>query len=329
MADVTKQLEALTAAVSNLLQLQFNQRGEDQGNPSQTHSEIYNHLSARLEKYLYGSGDDTKPFTKWLLRHEYTVVTEAACLPPQMQTRLILDKLGQTEFDRLVDHIAPTDPSQMSQKDLLTKLKELFRDKVPITRRRIEMLNYRYDKSIPITEHIDRINRHAAEFDRSKLTDDNLRILLLLQSFCYSSDNDELKKIALRVIEKNQDASLKDVVAELEAHMSVSSGLKTLENPTKHSEVTVLKVAQAKRKSAATPRKTLQKPSCNQKRALSATVVVVLTHEQSVFSATRSVISARRRVISRGGMSLKSRRAKTCRQNKEQRNASANALRDR
>lgn len=192
MADVTKQLEALTAAVSNLLQLQLN-RGEDQGNPSQTHSEIYKHLSARLEKYLYGSGDDTKPFTKWLLRHEYTVVTEAACLPPQMQTRLVLDKLGQTEFDRLVDHIAPTDPSQMSQKDL-TKLKELFRDKVPITRRRIEMLNYRYDKSIPITEHIDRINRHAAEFDRSKLTDDNLRILLLLQSFCYSSDNDELKR---------------------------------------------------------------------------------------------------------------------------------------
>ncbi|XP_018397779.1 PREDICTED: uncharacterized protein K02A2.6-like [Cyphomyrmex costatus] len=98
-------------------------------------------------------------------------------------------------------------------------------------------------------EHLDRINRHAADFDRSKLTDDSLRILLLLQSFCYSNDNDELKKIALRVIEENQDASFKDVVAELEAHLNVSSGLKTLENPTKY---LIQKVSLSKKKNAST-----------------------------------------------------------------------------
>lgn len=76
-----------------------------------------------MEKYHYGSGDETKPFEKWLQRHEYTVVTEAACLPPQMQTRLVLDKLGQAEYDRLVNHIAPTDPSRIPQEDLLTTLK--------------------------------------------------------------------------------------------------------------------------------------------------------------------------------------------------------------
>ncbi|XP_012530378.1 uncharacterized protein K02A2.6-like [Monomorium pharaonis] len=40
----------------------------------------------------------------------------------------------------------------MPQKDLIAILKELFGDKVPITRPRIEILNYRYDKSTPITE---------------------------------------------------------------------------------------------------------------------------------------------------------------------------------
>lgn len=73
--------------------------------------------------------------------------------------------------------------------------------------------------------------RHASDFDRAKLTDDNLRVLLLLQSFCYSSENDELKKIALRVVEKNPNASLKDITAELDAHMNVSTSLKMLENP--------------------------------------------------------------------------------------------------
>ncbi|XP_011858132.1 PREDICTED: uncharacterized protein K02A2.6-like [Vollenhovia emeryi] len=172
-----------------------------------------------------------------------------------MQTRLILDKLGQAEFDRLVDHVAPTDPSSMTTEVLITTLKELFRDKIPLTRRLIEILNYRYDRSTPITEHLDRINRHAADFDRSNLTDDNLRILLLLQSFCFSADNDELKRIALRVVEKNQAASLKDVVAELEAYLNVASGLKTLENPTKHSQVAVLNVAHSKNKGKVAPKR--------------------------------------------------------------------------
>lgn len=210
-----------------------------------------------VEKYRYLLDNETKPFEKWLLRHEYTVVTEAACLPPQMQTRLVLDKLGQSEFDRLVDHTAPADPSRMSQKDLLDTLKKLFRDKVSITRRRIEILNYRYDKSIPISEHLDRINRHAADFDRTRLTDDSLRILLLLQSFCYSSDNDELKKIALRVVERNLDVSLKDVAAELEAHTNVATSLKTLENPTKHSKAATLNVVHSKRKDFPKKRKSV------------------------------------------------------------------------
>lgn len=60
----------------------------------------------------------------------------------------------------------------------------------------------------------------------------NLRVLLLLQSFCYSSENDELKKIALRVVEKKADTSLKDITVELEAHLNISNSLKMLENPT-------------------------------------------------------------------------------------------------
>ncbi|XP_046621104.1 uncharacterized protein K02A2.6-like [Neodiprion virginianus] len=136
----------------------------------------------------------------------------------------------------------------MPRDRVITTLNDLFRDKEPITRRRIEILNYRYDKATPITEHIDRINRHASDFDRAKLTDDNLWILLLLQSFCYSSENDELKRIALRVVEKNVDASLKDIVAELEAHINVSTSLKMLENPVANSPTTAINAVHAKSK---------------------------------------------------------------------------------
>lgn len=161
------EIKALTAAINALMQLQL--RNEE----NQTSlSDLYNQLSARVEKFSYESGDETRPFEKWLQRHEYTIVTETTPLPPEMRTRLVLDKLGQTEFDRLVDHVAPQNPASMLQTEIIKVLKDLFREKKSITRRRIEILNYRYDKSIPITEHIDRINRHALDFDRAKLTDE-------------------------------------------------------------------------------------------------------------------------------------------------------------
>lgn len=160
-----------------------------------------------------------------------SIVTEVEPIPPKMQTRLVLDNLGQVEFERLTDHVAPQDTAKLPRKELLKILKNLFRENISLTRKRIEILNFRYNKSLPISEHIDRINRNAAEFERANLTDNNLRVLLLLQSFCFSSDNDKLKKIALPIVEKNPNASLKDITAELEAHLSVASGMKTLENP--------------------------------------------------------------------------------------------------
>lgn len=58
----------------------------------------------------------------------------------------------------------------------------------------------------------------------------------MLQSFCYSGDTTDLKKIALRVIEKDANASLVDVTSELEAHMNIRESLKTLENLTSQPE---------------------------------------------------------------------------------------------
>lgn len=228
----TSEIEALTKAINSLLQLQLQRERPQETNPrpTTTSTETFNQLSTRIEKYVFASGDEIRPFSKWLLRHVYSLVTES--LPAEMRTRLLLDKLGQTEFDRLVDHVASADPTKIKQEDLITILKNLFRDKISLTCRRIEILNYRYDKTVPIPEHIDRINCLASDFERTKLTDDNLRILLLLQSLCYSHENDDQKKIALSVVEKNPDASLKDIAAELEAFTNISENMKTLENPT-------------------------------------------------------------------------------------------------
>lgn len=274
MAEVSKQIEALTAAINSLLQFQVqNEKSklESQTSPQGAVTDLYNQLSARVEKYSYGLGDEIKPFTKWLQRHEYTIVHEAASLPIEMRTRLILDKLGQTEYDRLVDHVAPTEPAKILQPDLIKHLENLFRDRTSITRRRIEILNFRYSKAVPIVEHIDRINRHASEFERAKLSDNGLRVLLLLQSFCFSQENNELKKIALRVVEKDKDATLKTIATELEAHLNVSSNMKTLENPVS-STPTVVNAVRSNQGSAT------QRGDVQKKKPTSSTKSLSQTH---------------------------------------------------
>ncbi|EFN79981.1 hypothetical protein EAI_12873 [Harpegnathos saltator] len=108
---VAQNLQALNAAVNNLLQLQLHQEQARAAKPNQAPADLYNQHSTRVEKYIYNIGDETL-FSKWLLCHEYTLVVEAT-LPPEMRTRLILDNLGQIEFDRLIDHIALHDPSTL------------------------------------------------------------------------------------------------------------------------------------------------------------------------------------------------------------------------
>ena len=219
MTTPTSQIEALTAAINSLLQLQLQRDHAQNVNPSSSttintinriqsikcsHREICVHLGRRFETIPKMAVTVHSEYT------EYTLVKESESLPEEMRTRLLLDNLSQPEFDRLVDHVAPADPTKMKQTDLIAILKNLFRDKTSLTRHRIEILNYRYDKAIPISEHIDRINRLASDFERSKLTD-NFRVLLLLQSFCFSSDNEDLKKRALRVIEKNEKMLLSEI----------------------------------------------------------------------------------------------------------------------
>lgn len=90
----TQEIEALIAAINGL----HLQRDASQSTPTcltTATTDLYNQLSSRLEKYVSTLGDESRPFSKWLLRHEYTLVTEAANLPPEMRTSLLLDKLGQ------------------------------------------------------------------------------------------------------------------------------------------------------------------------------------------------------------------------------------------
>lgn len=76
-----------------------------------------------------------------------------------------------------MDHVVPTDPMTMTQVQVIEKLKHLFNDEKPVIRRRIEILNHRYENSVPIRLHIDRIKHHATEFDRARVTDDHLKIV--------------------------------------------------------------------------------------------------------------------------------------------------------
>jgi len=109
MEDTLKQLKN---AVTSLLQLQLQQRNSTETTTKVkqvlSETEIFNQLNSFIEKYTYNTAEGIRPFHKWLKRHEYTITEEASKLPEEMKKHLI-GKLGQIEFDRLTDHVAPRD----------------------------------------------------------------------------------------------------------------------------------------------------------------------------------------------------------------------------
>jgi len=200
----SSQIKTLTAAINSLLQLQLQREQSKDANAdlSSKSIDVYNQLSRKIRLCIR--------------RHNETFLKMATT--PRLRTRLRVQisslgnayssTSGQTGSNGIWQAggpVAPKNATKMRQEGLIDILKNLFRDKTSLTRRRIEILNYRYDKSIPIAKHIDRINRFASDFECSKFTDDDFRVLLLLQSLCFSRENDDLKKMALRVVEKNQD----------------------------------------------------------------------------------------------------------------------------
>lgn len=72
MTDAIQQLEAFTAAVNGLLQLQL-QKDQSTTTASALYIDLYNQLSASIEKYSYHVGDEIRAFRKWHQRHEYTL----------------------------------------------------------------------------------------------------------------------------------------------------------------------------------------------------------------------------------------------------------------
>jgi len=153
------------------------------------------------------------------------IVIDAACLPLQMHTSCWIN--GQAEF-RLVDHVYRF-ISDISRR-LLSTLKELFRNKISNIRINTKLSLWQINSN----KRISKSCHHVTDFDRSKLT------MIIFEyhycSFYYSSDSNELKTIITCVIEKTKTYLSRH---RHKAHMNVSSGLKTMENPSKHSQITL------------------------------------------------------------------------------------------
>jgi len=212
---------------------------------------------------------------KWLLCGEYTIVTDAARLSLSNANIPRVGQIWQAKF-RLVDHVYRF-ISDVSRR-LLSTLKKPFRDKIPHI---IEILNYHYDIKINSNNRTSKLCQSSRYWFRL-INANNDHFHVLLQSFYCSNNNDELKTID----RKNQNASSRDIVAELEAHMNISSDLKTIENPSKHSQITVLKQLARKNQKNITKRRWISKVTDKIILILSATMTALI-YEWSVSFMTQ------------------------------------------
>lgn len=231
--DLSSVLQKLTQIVTQLA----NQQAVNQSNevPLVSSASLYAQLLAQIEPYEYEVDGKVYAFEKWYDRHAYVLTEEAKTLSGSLKTRLLLDRLGRFEYNEVGNIVAPSKPEELTQSEIVEKLKVRFKDRKSLIRRRVDLLGYRWDEANSFTATATQINRNAADFELNSLNDDQLRILLLILAHSFTQDVQptKIKRMALRWLEKNPQGKYMDLVNEIEAEIMVDNNIKDLDNPVK------------------------------------------------------------------------------------------------
>lgn len=158
----------------------------------------FSNLADRLGKFVYDPTSN-KTFTFWFERHENTFSDGAIGLTDDEKRQLLLNALGDDEYQRLVSRLSPKKPYEFSFNDLVNQLKVQFHDNKTIFQRRFEAINFRPSPPISVTEILDQVNVIGDNFQIDKFNIDQLKIMLAilaLSDHSYQTERALLFKLA-------------------------------------------------------------------------------------------------------------------------------------
>ncbi|BHF72611.1 hypothetical protein SprV_0401567900 [Sparganum proliferum] len=215
-----KLMEALTVKLSNS---SMGQSGAAGGSHS------VDHIASSITEFLY---DPQAHITSdpWYKRYEDLLSVDLAAQDDARRVRLLLRKLGPAEHERYANFILPKNPREVTFKDTVQTLSQIFGEQSSLFNTRFQCLQLCKRDSDDFITYAGIVNRECGRFQLVSLTEDQFKCLIFICDLQSPTDAD-IRSRLLSKVHQNNSITLQELAAECQTLINLKHDSVMIQNP--------------------------------------------------------------------------------------------------
>lgn len=182
-------------------------------------------LLKRITPFMYDP-DNGQTYEAWLNRYEWILNDEEGTLDAVSKTKILVEKLDTTAYNRYAGHILPKRPDDLTYEETVGTLKKLFNTGTSEFRRRLAVLNVVYGNE-NLKDYTGNVKRIILASDWHAMTADQFECMIWIAGL-RDPRYVHLRMRALRYIEKRPDVTINELCDEMEHILALETDAKSI-----------------------------------------------------------------------------------------------------
>ncbi|XP_017484186.1 PREDICTED: uncharacterized protein K02A2.6-like [Rhagoletis zephyria] len=203
-------------------------------------------LSSSITEFCFDP-ESNLTFDMWYARYEDLFTVDAAKLDDAAKVRLLLRKLNTVVHNKYINYILPKHPRDLTFKETVEKLKQLFGLQTSLFNIRFNCLQLTKPHTTDFVTYAGTVNRHCENFKLKELTLDQFKCLVFVMGLKSEGDFDIRTKM-LSKLDTDTALTLDGLSKECQRLINLKTDTKLIENPKNEVVVKRLHTGNAKAK---------------------------------------------------------------------------------
>lgn len=202
-------------------------------NPEQ----LLDSLASNIKEFRF-EPDQNVTFAGWFARYKDLFEQDAVRLDDPAKTRLLLRKVGPTEYERYCNYILPQGPNMIDFDTTVAKLKSLFGTTESVISRRYRCLQVTKQATEDYKSYACRVNKLCVDFELGRLSEHQFKCLVFVCGLKAEKDA-EIRTRLLSRIEENAEVTLEQISDECQRILNIKHDTAMIESAASSSSAAV------------------------------------------------------------------------------------------